>query len=79
MIAEQTEFTGTYDFESARVADAMHRGIVTCSRGTSLVTVAHVMADQRIHCVAVVATMPNGQTTLCGIVSDRDVLAAAIC
>jgi CBS domain-containing protein len=79
MIAEHAEFTGTYDFDSARVADAMHRGIVTCSRGTSLVTVAHLMADQRIHCVAVVSTMPGGETTLFGVVSDRDVLAAAIC
>jgi CBS domain-containing protein len=79
MIAEQAEFTGTYDFDSARVADAMHRGVVTCARGTSLVTVAHLMADERIHCVAVVATMQSGETTLCGVVSDRDVLEVALC
>jgi CBS domain-containing protein len=68
----------TRDLELMRVADAMHRGVVTCARQTSLVAVAYLMAAQRIHCVAVVATMPEGEMKLCGVVSDRDVLASAI-
>ena len=67
-----------HDLERMSVADVMHRGVVTCARQTSLVTVAHLMATQRIHCVAVVAVMPNGDLKLCGVVSDRDVLAAAV-
>src|SRR5262245_31358059 len=69
---------GTHDLERVTVADAMHRGVVTCSRDTSLVTVAHLMAAKRIHCVVVVAAMPDGDVKLCGLVTDRDVLAAAV-
>lgn len=66
------------DLERLYVADAMHRGLVTCSPQTPLATVARLMASRRIHCVAVVAAMPEGDVKLCGVVSDRDVLAAAI-
>ena len=69
---------GTHDLERVTVADAMHRGVVTCSRDTPLVTVAHLMAAKRIHCVVVVAAMPDGDVKLCGLVTDRDVLAAAV-
>jgi CBS domain-containing protein len=69
---------GSNDLERMCVADAMHRGIVTCSTQTALVTVAHLMAAQRIHCVVVIATMPGGDVKLCGLVTDRDVVAAAV-
>ena len=79
MVGREADSTTSHDFLRMHVADAMHRGVVTCARQTSLVTVAHMMASQRIHCVAVVAAMPNGELKLCGVVSDRDVLAAAVC
>jgi CBS domain-containing protein len=69
---------GWHDLERIRVADAMHRGVVTCARRTSLVTAAHLMASNGIHCIAVVETAPDGTTTLCGVLSDRDVLAAVL-
>lgn len=69
---------GLQDLERLVVADAMHRGVVTCSRQTPLQIVAQLMASRRIHCVAVVAAMPDGGVKLCGVVSDRDILAAAV-
>lgn len=68
----------TEGFEAARVADAMHRGVVTCSRTTSLVTVARLMAANDVHCVVVVAQRLDGSTKVCGVVSDRDVLLTAV-
>lgn len=65
-------------FETTRVADAMHRGVVTCSRTTSLVTVARLMAANDVHCVVVVAQRLDGSTKVCGVVSDRDVLVTAV-
>ena len=56
----------------------MHRGVVTCSRETSLVTVAHLMVCNHVHCVVVVSTMLNGSTKIWGVVSDRDVLLTAV-
>ena len=78
MTVQEPHMNAPHDLEHLSVADAMHRGVVTCARQTSLVTVAHLMATQRIHSVAVVATMPDGDVKLCGVVSDRDVLAAAV-
>jgi len=66
-----------FDFETAVVANAMHGGVLTCFRETSLVTAAQMMAAERVHCLVVVATMPGGGTKLCGVLSDRDVLATA--
>src|SRR5262245_59556502 len=78
MTIGERNVAGPRDLERVSVLDAMHRGVVTCARQTSLVTVANLMASRRIHCVAVVATMPDGEVKLCGVVSDRDVLAAAV-
>jgi CBS domain-containing protein len=78
MTTTEPRFADGHALEGLRVLDAMHRGVVTCARQTSLVTVAHLMASQRIHCVAVVATMPDQSVKLCGVVSDRDLLAAAV-
>ena len=78
MTPQEPRIDAPHDFERLSVADVMHRGVVTCARQTSLVTVAHLMATERIHCVAVVAVMPGADQKLCGVVSDRDVLAAAV-
>lgn len=65
----------TYDLESATVANAMHGGVITCPRQTSLVNAAHILAAERVHCLVVVAGMPDGGTRIYGVLSDRDVLA----
>jgi CBS domain-containing protein len=78
MIVPSTRPTATQGLDDLRVADVMHRGVVTCGRGTSLVAVARIMAAHRVHCVAVVAATPSGEQALWGVVSDRDVLAAVV-
>ena len=60
--------------ESTTVADVMHRGVVTCSPTTSLVTVARKMAAHRIHCVVV---RENDTDAVWGVVSALDLVAAA--
>ena len=59
-----------------RVFDAMHRGVLTCSRDASLADVAALMASRRVHCV-VVTDEPGDADALWGIVSDLDLVAAA--
>jgi CBS domain-containing protein len=58
------------------VADAMHRGLVSCARSASLKSVAELMAERRVHCV-VVTDDPSDASSLWGIVSDLDLVAAA--
>jgi CBS domain-containing protein len=65
-----------HDLDRLRVVDAMTEGVLTCSLDTPLREVAGLMAEQRIHCVvACDADEPAG--ALWGVVSDRDVVAAA--
>lgn len=59
-----------------RVFDAMHRGVLTCTRADSLADVASLMARCRVHCV-VVADEPGDADSLWGIISDLDLVAAA--
>ena len=59
-----------------RVADAMHRGVLTCSRESSLAHVAELMTRRRVHCV-VVTDKPEDAQSLWGVVSDLDLAAAA--
>ena len=60
--------------EGITVADVMHRGVVTCSPTTSLVTVAREMAAHRIHCVVV---RRHDADVVWGVVSDLDLVSAA--
>ena len=60
--------------ERVTVADVMHRGVVTCSPTTSLVTVAREMAAHRIHCVVV---RRHDADVVWGVVSDLDLVSAA--
>lgn len=70
--------TATSQPASARipVSAAMHVGVLTCTRETSLARVAELMAGERVHCVVVTynASDPGG---LWGLVSDLDLVAAA--
>ena len=53
------------------VADAMHRGVVTCPPTASMREVAELLWEHRVHC-AVVAGSSEGD--LWGIVSDLDLM-----
>src|SRR6266545_7906417 len=59
--------------DSIRVADTMHRGVVTCKADAKLCTVARLLAAHRIH--AVVVTPGEGSEDW-GVVSDLDLAAA---
>ena len=58
------------------VQDVMHAGVLTCRRGASLRTVAEIMAGHRVHCVVV--RDDDGESGVWGLVSDLDLMAAAI-
>jgi CBS domain-containing protein len=64
--------------DQATVADAMHRGIVTCDVDSPLSAVARMMAAHRIHCVVVrndaAAWTETPGAGLWGVVSDLDLV-----
>jgi CBS domain-containing protein len=61
--------------ERTRVRDAMHTGILTTDPSTPLRVVAQLMAEQRVHAVAVAD--PDQAHRPWGIVTDLEVAAAA--
>jgi CBS domain-containing protein len=64
---------GTPAFEEARVADAMHAGVIFCPPDASLRTAAAIMASNHVHAVLVTA---GGEAPV-GVVSERRLVAAA--
>lgn len=71
-----TAHTISSRINTIRVADAMHAGVLTCGRETSLEDVAKTMTRERVHCV-VVEGGSDGGGGLWGVVSDLDLVAAA--
>jgi CBS domain-containing protein len=59
----------------AHVRDAMHTGILTTDPSTPLRVIARLMADQRVHAVAVAD--PDHARRPWGIITDLDMAAAA--
>ena len=55
----------------------MHEGVLTCARETPLADVAATMARELVHCVVVEGDR-DGSGPLWGIVSDLDLVAAAV-
>ena len=64
----------------ATVADAMHRGIVSCEPDMTLAEVARMMSTNHVHCIVVVGVSHhNGSERLVwGVISDLDVVRAGI-
>jgi CBS domain-containing protein len=71
-----TQATTRANSAAIRVADVMHRGVLTCARDEPLSTVAELMVQHRVHCV-VVTDHPDQAGALWGVVSDLDLVAAA--
>jgi len=65
-------------FARAKVADAMHPGVIGVAPDTDLETVARAMASHRIHAVVVEGIEPEGggERLVWGIVSDLDLMRA---
>jgi CBS domain-containing protein len=76
MPADVTSAT-TVSLDTTHVEDAMHRGVLSCPFETPLRTVARMMAENGVHCVVGVGDVTEDDTFFWGVVSDRDVLAAA--
>ena len=68
-----------HPFETLKVGDAMHPGVVSCSPETSLPAVAALMSMHGIHSVFVFdyEHERDGADAFVGIVSDLDLVAAA--
>ena len=62
------------------VSDVMHKGLFTCTADAPVSSVARIMAAEHIHAVVVngIAVDSTGDDHAWGIVSDLDVLRAAI-
>ncbi len=76
----RTQIEGSYrlpSFENARVADAMHPGLVSCTPETPLRTVAQIMAEHHIHSVVVAGVDSPGSGRDWGVVTDVDLLRAS--
>lgn len=75
------EITGSYlmpALEHATVADAMHPGLLTYDRGTPLTDLARMMATKHVHCIAVTDERGHDGASICGIVSDLDLVQAGL-
>jgi CBS domain-containing protein len=58
------------------VERVMHAGFVSCALETPLTAVARLMARHRVHCIVGFGDATEGDTSLWGVVSDVDVVAA---
>jgi CBS domain-containing protein len=58
------------------VEQVMHAGFVSCALETPLTSVARLMARHRVHCIVGFGDATEGDTSLWGVVSDVDVVAA---
>jgi CBS domain-containing protein len=68
----------TPPLDTLRVEDVMHAGLVTCPPHTTLRGVARILAAHRIHAVVVADDRGRDPKDVHGVVSDLDLLAAAV-
>ena len=71
-----TTSTRHNELDTALVGQVMHEGVLVCATDASLSEVAELMGRHGIHCL-VVSDDPERTTSLWGIVSDLDLVAAA--
>ncbi len=62
----------------ARVADAMHPGVLSCSPDTPLREAARTMVLHHVHCVVIGDPPLRGGRPTWRLLSDRDVVAATL-
>jgi CBS domain-containing protein len=80
VMAATERIEGSYrspSFEKARVSDAMHPGVVSCTPETSLRVVAQIMAQRHIHSVVVTGHGGSETERGWGVISDVDLLRAS--
>jgi CBS domain-containing protein len=72
---------GAPGLSRAVVGDVMHPGVVSCPPETDLVTVARMMATNRIHAIVVGGIerpAANGGRLAWGLISDLDLVGASL-
>lgn len=77
MTAVMPRAAAVHTLDSASVEDVMHPGVLTCFFETPLATVARMMATHQVHCVVGLGDATADDTRVWGLVTDRDVVAAA--
>ena len=66
-------------FSGVTVGEAMTPGILACPPDTPLRTVAKIMDEQRVHCIAVVGSADaDAEPLVSGVVADVDLVRAAV-
>ncbi len=62
----------------ARVRDAMHAGVVTCSPDTPVREIARMMASHRIHAVVMTLPVERGMPVTWSVVSALDLVSGCL-
>jgi CBS domain-containing protein len=72
--------TAATALDAIRVEQAMSHRVVSCRPEAPLGAVAQMLADQRVHCVVVagIVDTPAGEELSWGVLTDRDVMEAAM-
>jgi CBS domain-containing protein len=67
-------------FESARVGDVMHPGILSCDPDAGLAEIAWLMSSHLVHCIVVMAVARDAsrERLVWGTVSDLDLVRARV-
>jgi CBS domain-containing protein len=77
MVVQPSPIRTRHPFETLKVGDVMHPGVVSCSPNTPLDVVAALMSLHGMHSVFVFGVDELDQTeSFVGIVSDLDLVAA---
>jgi CBS domain-containing protein len=76
MNLESSNETPERALDETLVEEAMHRGVFTCPLETPLIEIAKMMAAHRVHSVVVLSGPGDRESSLWGIVSDLDLVAA---
>jgi CBS domain-containing protein len=80
MNIDETVVPGSYRLPRvahARVDDAMHPGVISCTTETPLRDVARILATRHIHCLVVMNAADRGTQPSWGVISGLDLVGAA--
>jgi CBS domain-containing protein len=81
MNTSETNTSGSFRLPRAahaRVEDAMHPGVISCSPDTPLRDVARTMSTKHIHCLVVPHVAARGAPPAWGLISGLDLVARAV-
>ena len=80
MNTDETAAPGSFRLSRAahaRVEDAMHPGVISCSPETPVREVARIISTRHIHCLVVPSVAEPGAPAAWGLISGLDLVASA--